>query len=69
MNSLRKIYKEISQLQIKEKKALLTRITYDIMSKDESKKHSIIEIKGLGSDIWQTIDIDAYIASERDTWT
>ncbi len=69
MSSLAKIYKEISQLRIQEKKALLKRITRDIMSEDGGKKHSITEIKGLGLDIWQTIDVDAYIESERDSWT
>ncbi len=29
---------------------------------------SIMELRGLGKDIWQNIDVDAYINQERDSW-
>ncbi|HOT91166.1 MAG TPA: hypothetical protein PLJ78_17720 [Anaerolineae bacterium] len=30
--------------------------------------HSILELRGLGKDIWQNMDVDAYINQERDSW-
>lgn len=29
---------------------------------------SIMELKGLGKEIWEGIDTDAYIKAERDSW-
>ena len=31
-------------------------------------KHSILEFKGLGKEIWESIDVEAYINEERDSW-
>ncbi len=35
----------------------------------EKKQHRIIELEGLGSEIWKEIDIEGYIHKERDGWT
>ena len=29
---------------------------------------SILEIRGLGKDIWETIDVPGYIEHERESW-
>ncbi len=31
-------------------------------------KHSILELKGLGKEIWQDIDVAKYIEEERNSW-
>jgi hypothetical protein len=31
-------------------------------------KHSILELKGLGQEIWQEIDTEEYIQQERNSW-
>ena len=31
-------------------------------------RHCIMEIKGLGKEVWQAIDVDQYIAEERASW-
>lgn len=31
-------------------------------------KHSILELKGLGKEIWQDIDVEKYIEEERNSW-
>ena len=33
-----------------------------------SKVRKITELKGLGKDIWQEIDVEQYIDQERDSW-
>ncbi len=31
-------------------------------------KHSIMELEGLGKEIWQGIDVEKYIEEERNSW-
>ncbi len=31
-------------------------------------KHSIMELKGLGKEVWQGIDVEKYIEEERNSW-
>jgi hypothetical protein len=31
-------------------------------------RRSILELRGLGKEIWEGIDTDAYIKAERDSW-
>ena len=69
MNSVRKIYKEISQLPGADKKALLMRLVNDLRSDETERAHSIFEIKGVGIDIWKGMDAQKYVSSERDSWT
>jgi hypothetical protein len=32
------------------------------------KTHSILELQGLGKEIWQGIDVEEYIRRERESW-
>jgi hypothetical protein len=34
----------------------------------QEPSHSILELKGLGSEIWRAIDVDEYIEQERASW-
>jgi hypothetical protein len=31
-------------------------------------KHSILELEGLGKEIWEGIDVEKYIEEERNSW-
>ena len=31
-------------------------------------KHSVHELKGLGKELWQGIDVEKYIEEERNSW-
>lgn len=31
-------------------------------------KHSIMELKGLGKEVWEGIDVEKYIDEERNSW-
>lgn len=33
-----------------------------------TKAHKITELKGLGKEIWEEIDVQRYIDQERDAW-
>jgi len=32
------------------------------------KKHSIVELEGLGADIWKGVDAQEYVHRERESW-
>ena len=36
--------------------------------KPSGKKHSIMEIEGLGKEIWQGVDAQEYVNQERTSW-
>ena len=52
------------QLQLIEELAALIR-RQGVM---RSKKHSIMELKGLGKEIWEGVDVEKYIDEERNSW-
>ncbi len=32
------------------------------------KKHSLLELEGLGEGVWSKVDVDDYVSQERDSW-
>ena len=51
------------QLQLLES---LSRMVRDQVT--EAKPHSIMELEGLGAEIWRDVDAQAYIDQERASW-
>jgi hypothetical protein len=51
------------QLQLLEGLAKLIRS--QVISHD---RHSIIELEGLGKEIWKGVDVEKYIDEERNSW-
>jgi len=48
---------------------LLARIAQDLAADDEDKdKRSIMELHGLGAEIWHGIDAQEYVNEMRDEW-
>ncbi|MCJ7784774.1 MAG: hypothetical protein MUP41_12645 [Desulfobacterales bacterium] len=39
-----------------------------IILKKKKVKHSILELEGLGVDIWKGIDAQQYVRNEREAW-
>lgn len=35
---------------------------------EKKKRHSIMELEGLGADVWKGIDAGKYVRSERESW-
>jgi len=31
-------------------------------------KHSVLEFKGMGKELWESIDVEKYIVEERNSW-
>lgn len=51
------------QLQLLE---ILSRMVRDQVT--EAKPHSIMELEGLGAEIWRDVDAQTYIDQERASW-
>lgn len=34
----------------------------------KQRKHSIKELKGLGKELWRSVDVDKYLEEERNSW-
>jgi len=65
-------YQKILQLAQSELSAdERSRLAAELMLSTESngqKRRSLLELEGLGKEIWQGIDLNEYIAQERDSW-
>jgi hypothetical protein len=71
MDEVKKIAAEIKNLKREEKLEVLEIVVNslkDDLSRSKRKHHSLIELKGLGKDIWKDVDVEQYIDSERDSW-
>ena len=58
---------EIQRLDHEEQYRLLEDLVM-LLKKKSEKKHDISELKGLGSELWRSVDVDEYIERERETW-
>jgi hypothetical protein len=43
-------------------------IEESLKGKPDRPMHSVMELEGLGKELWQSIDVDAYLKQERDSW-
>jgi hypothetical protein len=63
------VLKMINRLNLSEQVQLLA--TLSRMVRDhltEAKSHSVMELEGLGAEIWRDFDAQAYIDQERTSW-
>ncbi len=67
MVSIEGILGEVGQLNEKDQVMLLEQLTQIIKTnKQNTKKTTLDSIKGIGADIWKGVDIDQYVANERE---
>jgi hypothetical protein len=62
------ILREIDVLNYTEKLYLLSYITDDLIRSNTKISHNLIELKGLGKEMWKNKNIDNYIKNERESW-
>jgi endonuclease III len=43
-------------------------IAETLKNKPDRSMHSLMELKGLGKELWRSIDVEAYLKQERDSW-
>ncbi len=68
--SVQEMIQEAQTLSSDEIKELM-KVLIDLMPSadvETQKKHSIVELRGLGKEIWQGIDAQEYVNKLRDEW-
>ncbi len=58
----------IKTLKINEQLDLIDALSACIKERILKKSHSIMELEGLGADIWKGIDAQEYVSRERESW-
>lgn len=68
-NLYRIVFSQVRQLPTEEQLRLLEDLSVMLRKGITRKpKHRITELKGLGKEVWEGIDVDEYIRQERDSW-
>ncbi|GHO53367.1 hypothetical protein [Ktedonobacter robiniae] len=64
------ILQQVQQLSPDEQLQLLADLANMVRHHQVTAKpqHSILELEGLGKEIWQGVDVEDYIRQERDSW-
>jgi hypothetical protein len=70
MQTAEEIYQQyIKPLPNDEKLRLIARVSSDLLDKETQKpKRSIMELHGLGAEIWEGIDGQEYVNELRNEW-
>ena len=69
--TLQEVLKEAEALSAEERRELI-KLLVDTLATSEpasaTKQHSLLELRGLGKEIWEGIDAQDYINQMRDEW-
>ncbi len=70
-HAYREVLNQVQHLTPDEKFQLLKDLAAMLryQSKARPKKHSIMELEGLGKEIWEGIDAQEYVNQERASWS
>ena len=56
------------ELTSEEKKKLIRELTRRSDLRDAGSAHSILELDGLGRELWKNVDADEHVEKERENW-
>jgi plasmid stability protein len=63
------LYEKLQRRAIEEHRSIAQEVTHLLQKLLEvPPSRSILELRGLGKDLWQGIDVDEYIERERAAW-
>jgi hypothetical protein len=69
MTTYQEVRRQIESLTLDEQKRLMEELASIVSHrKTADSKPSILDLEGLGKDIWQGIDAQEYIDQERQLW-
>jgi hypothetical protein len=70
MQTVEEIYQQyIKPLPNNEKLRLIAKVSSDLVENETEKpKRSIMELHGLGAEIWEGIDVQEYVNELRNEW-
>ena len=63
-----KIIMALQKLDVDEQIEMLEELLTILKYRKSDRKHSIMELRGLGKEIWSDVDVESYINQERDSW-
>jgi hypothetical protein len=66
--TLEMIIEEAKSLSVEDRKSLIRAIVDSLTEEKLPKTHSIMELEGLGAELWAGIDVEQYINEMRDEW-
>ncbi len=68
-NSYQDILRKVQDLTIAEQNQLIEDIKRILFNKNAGQPlRSILELEGLGAEIWKDVDVEKYIEEERNSW-
>lgn len=59
----------IQRLDTDEQLRLLEEVAMIVRNKIKPKRHNILELRGLGKEVWESVEAQEYVDRERDSWT
>ena len=62
------IMQQVNSLSLQERRELLRLLNESMQQIEEPRQHSILELAGLGADVWEGIDPQEYINQLRSEW-
>ncbi len=62
------ILEKISRLSRQQKTDLIAELESQVQADSRRGGRSIMELEGLGKEIWEGIDAQEYVNAERDSW-
>lgn len=62
------IMEQAKNLSLEEQRELVKLLNDSIQQIDTQEKHSILELAGLGEEIWKDIDAQEYVNQLRNEW-
>ncbi len=62
------ILEKISRLSRQQKTDLLAELESQVQADSRKGGRSILELRGLGKEIWEGVDAQEYVNAERDSW-
>jgi len=69
MTTYQEICRQVEELTPDEQLRLLEAVAAIVRRRmTESPKRSILELEGLGKDVWQGVDAQVYVDRERASW-
>lgn len=62
------ILKQIRDLPRSEQEEIVAEIQKQLAQTGRPHKRSILELRGLGKEIWEGVNVDEYLREERESW-
>lgn len=66
--TITEIMQQAKSLSLQERRELVKLLNDSLRQLEEPKKHSILELAGLGAEVWKGIDPQEYINQLRSEW-